>query len=281
MSMEKQIMIATAQFSKLSARMFGTEGKPVVVLVHGFPADGAMWREIVPLLAADFQVLVPDLPGVGNSSFQGEEISIEELADSIAALIDHLQIRKSVIAGHSMGGYIALAFAARYPEKLNGLSLIHSTAKADDNEKKNGRRKSIELIRKGGREAFIEASVPPLFADAFQKAHPEVMKVQQIQAMQVNSETLIAFYNAMINRPDRLDVLVHTAFPVQWIIGAQDGLIPPRKVLQQTILANVNFVMIYPNSGHMSMLEEPQQLAHDIVSFLTYCNARQTEDLLV
>jgi len=277
--METRIRISTSKFPQLTARQYGMENQPTIVLLHGFPADSNLWREVVPLLQDDFRILVSDLPGVGESSFSGDEVSVEALATGIAALLKEQKIEKAIIAGHSMGGYIAFAFAALFPEMVEGVSIIHSSAKADDEEKIKARRKSIELIRKGGKEAFINAMLPPLFAESFRNAHPEVIEQQRRQAMEIADATLIAFYNAMINRPERLDVLRSASFPVQWIIGAQDNLASPEKVLQQTSLANVNFVSVYPDSGHMAMLEDPQELAKDIRAFATYSTARQTEEL--
>lgn len=270
--MEKRILITTAKFPKLVARQYGHPQAPAIILLHGFPADGGLWREVAPVLADAFNVIVPDLPGVGESTFAGDEVSIEEIATGMAMLLKDQGIEKAVIGGHSMGGYIGFAFGELFPEMVSGLSVIHSSAKADDEEKKAGRRKAIELIRKGGREAFINAMLPPLFADGFRSSHPEVIETQRKQAIEVADQTLIAFYTAMINRSERLNTLSHATFPVQWVIGADDKLAPPEKVLQQTSLANVNFVSVYKNCGHMSMLEHPHQLVQDIRQFATYAN---------
>jgi pimeloyl-ACP methyl ester carboxylesterase len=279
--MNQTIQISTPEFPVLAANRYGTGDGYPIVLLHGFPADSGLWRQVHPLLSDFSTIIIPDFPGVGKNSFSGEHVSMEALAGGVAALLNHQRIDKAIIAGHSMGGYVALAFAALFPERTAGLSLIHSSAKADDEEKKESRRKAIALIMKGGKEAFINAAIPPLFTDAFAQEQPEKVEEQRRQGLEVEDKTLIAFYNAMINRPDRQDVLRMATFPVQWIIGEHDSLIPLEKVLQQTSLANVNFVHVYKHSGHMAMLEAPQELANDIRQFAVYCNGRQTEETAV
>lgn len=126
--------IHTDQFPCLAYRKFG-EG-PVIVLLHGFPENGNLWRDIWPALAKHNTVIIPDLPGSGESTFANEDLSIEHLAESVKLILDKEGIDEIVLAGHSMGGYIALAFAEKYPVMLRGLSLIHSTAAPDSDEKK-------------------------------------------------------------------------------------------------------------------------------------------------
>src|SRR5690606_25097329 len=116
-----------------------------------------------------------------------------------------------VMVGHSMGGYIALAFAEKYPKVLKGLSLVHSTATADTEEKKETRRKSIALIEKGGKDAFVKGMIPNLFSNHFKGAHPEIIQKQIEQGQKLKAESMVGFYTAMINRPDRRNVLTEAA----------------------------------------------------------------------
>ena len=275
---QDKITISLPAFPSVSAAVYGN-GTETLLLLHGFPATGQLWRELVPLLA-DYRVIVPDVPGTGDSQPGKHPVSIQELAAAMISLLDHLQVDKAIIAGHSMGGYIALAMAALAPEKFKGLSLVHSTALADDEEKKANRRKAIALIEKGGKEAFIAANIPSLFPGSFKEKNPETIKQQVDEGMTVPAETLISFYNAMIERPDRTEVLQKAAFPVQWIMGEEDTVIPLQKGLQQSSLSGISFVAVYKGVGHMSMLEAPQRLAKDLSAFTVYCSNRKTKDLL-
>ena len=243
---------------------------PAIVLLHGFPESGSLWRYVWDDLSANATVIIPDLPGSGNSPLEGG-CSIADMAASVKAILDGEQITRAVIAGHSMGGYVALAFAAMYPSAVAGLSLVHSTPVADDDEKKENRMKVIELVRKGGREAFLKQMVPNLFASTFKLASPELVNEQVTNALAMDADSLINFYTAMMERPDRTALLDNAGFAVQWIFGAGDTLIPISKVAQFCYRTAVNFVSYYDDCGHMSMVEAPDKLAGDLKQFVDYC----------
>lgn len=256
-------------FKQVSYRKYGKGN--AVVLLHGFPEDGELWRHIYPALSAHFTVIVPDLPGSGDSTLSDGNLSIEQLATSVQLILEQEGIEKAVIAGHSMGGYTALALAEKYPSLVTGLSLVHSTAEADDDAKKETRRKSIELIRKGGREAFIKQMIPNLFSPVFKEGHKDVISDQVKRGMRLGADSLMAYQAAMMNRPQRKNVLEKATYPVQWIIGEDDNLIPFRKGLQQSFLGSRDFVSLYHDCGHMSMLEMPGKLTADMIEFVGYC----------
>lgn len=255
-------------------RVYGNKTGKGIVLIHGFPEDGSLWDNIIPLLSPLFRVIIPDVPGSGKSRLNKTDVSIEELADSINIIIEAERFEEIIIAGHSMGGYIALAFADKYPEKLKGLSLVHSTAIADNEEKKETRRKSIDIIQKGGKEYFVKGMIPNLFSQCFRDAHPDIIQQQISRGLKLESKSMVAFYNAMINRPDRVNTLTDAIFPVQWIIGREDKVVPLDSALQQSFKSDVNFVSLYNDSGHMSMLEAPSRLAEDLNNFIEYCYNR-------
>lgn len=260
--------IATSTFQQLSYRKEG-QG-PALVLIHGFPENGGLWKQVWPLLATNFTVIVPDLPGTGGSALPAET-SMESFADAILEILNNEGVNRAVIAGHSMGGYSALAFAERYSGRVKGLSLVHSIPSADNEEKKEKRRKTISLITKGGKEAFIKQMIPDLFAPTFKAAHPSVIEEQVKRGMELEADSMIAFNEAMIARPDRTSVLKNAAFPVQFIIGEDDALIPSDAALTQSRLAERNFVELYSDTGHMSMIERPEKLSKDLAGFANYC----------
>jgi pimeloyl-ACP methyl ester carboxylesterase len=268
----KTVQIQTKDFPAVSYRMIGDEANArVVMLVHGFPDDGNAWVPVAEQLGKDFLVLVPDLPGSGDSVLDKEEVSLEALGRSIAAILESRNIARAVLAGHSMGGYTLLALAAERPELFCGLSLVHSSAHADTEEKKETRRKSIDLIRKGGKEPFVKQMVPGLFSEWTKMHRPAVVESEIARGMRLKEQSMISFYNAMIKRPDRTEVLANAAFPVQWIVGMQDNAVPHHVSLAQASLSDVSFVSVYNNCGHMSMAENTETLIADLKEFITYC----------
>lgn len=261
--------INTDEFPQIAYHKEGNG--PAVVLIHGFPSKGVLWREIIPVLSKHFTVIAPDLPGSGESKTIGENVTMDQLADSVKLILDKEGIKKAVIAGHSMGGYTTLAFADNYPDMVQGIALVHSSAVADDEEKKKTRAKSVEILKKGGKDTFIRQMVPNLFADEG-KHLPALVAQQTEEGLQQDTEGMIGFYTAMMNRPDRMHVIKNTSRPVQYIIGKKDNLMPFNKLLQQSYAANINFVSLYDDVGHMSMLEDPDRLIADLKEFVIFCN---------
>lgn len=251
----------------ISYRKFGSG--PVIILLHGFPGSGMLWRNIWDDLSVSHTVIVPDLPGTGYSVLNGTP-GINDMADMIKEIADKETSGQVVLAGHSMGGYFALAFAKAYPDKVAGLSLVHSTTAADDEEKIKTRQKAIELIMKGGKKQFISQMVPNLFSETFKAANPDILQKQVEQSLELTDVALINFYQAMIDRTDTTEVLDTAAFPVQWICGVDDTVIPCKKILEKTNRSNVNFVYFYNDCGHMSMLEAPERLTADLKELASF-----------
>lgn len=247
-----------------------TGSGPCLVLLHGFPESSTLWRCVADALAASFTLIMPDFPGSGDTPLE-QATSLAQMADAAKDILNAEQIEKAVIAGHSMGGYVAFQFAATYPERVQGLSIIHSTPVADDDEKKANRRKAIDLIRKGGKSAFIKQMVTNLFPESFRIAHPGVVDEQINLSMQVNEDALVNYYEAMIGRNDHSAMLSAFQPPIQWIIGTEDTVIPYKKILSKCIQSRINFVTFYNNCGHMSMLECPEKLIADLTAFANYC----------
>jgi len=243
---------------------------PVMVLLHGFPENGLLWRNIWDKLCGSFTLIVPDFPGSGNTPLENET-DIAQMADMVKEILDYEKVDSAIIAGHSMGGYVALAFAGSYPAMIKGISLVHSTPVADDVEKKKARLKSAELIRKGGKELFIMQMVPNLFSDAFKQSNPLMVKAQTEEALKTSSDGLINFCDAMRLRNDSRAMLKTAGFPVQWIIGLDDNIMSYKKILIESHQSDINFVTFYRECGHMSMIEAPERLARDMEIFGRYC----------
>ncbi len=252
---------------------------PALVLLHGFPENGSLWDGQAEALAARFTLIIPDLPGSGRSPLPvglvpGEVtgcVSLSQMAEAIKAILDAEGINRAVIAGHSMGGYVALAFAKLYPTAVAGLSLVHSTPLADDDVKKQMRQKAIELIRNGGKAPFLRQMVAGLFSDSFKQTANETVEAQIAKALVMSDDGLVNFYLAMKGREERVDVLAAATFPVQWIMGEDDTVVPYKKNIPYSYRAAVNFVIFYKQCAHMAMYEAPERLAGDILDFTGYC----------
>ena len=244
------------------------KGEPVM-LVHGFGEDSNIWETLEPALRENYRLIIPDLPGSGKSTCNIEGITIELLADHLHAILEKEQITSCAMIGHSMGGYITLAFAEKFPERLSRFGLFHSTAYPDSDEKKDTRRKNMEFIRKHGSEKFIQQTVPNLFSESFRKEHPE--KVENIVHRYSNFSptSLVSYTAAMMNRPDRTSVLKSFGKPVLFIMGEYDNAVPIEQGLQQCSIPEFSYIYIAAHSGHMGMIEEPEFCLKAIQEFLS------------
>jgi pimeloyl-ACP methyl ester carboxylesterase len=252
----------------LSYRIYGS-GYPLI-LVHGFGEDGDIWSGQVAMLQKNYRVIVPHLRGSGSSWALTPPASIEQMAEDVKNILDREQVAKCIMLGHSMGGYITLAFAEKYASMLDAFGLIHSTAYADSDEKKEARRKSIEFIKQNTAADFIRATIPNLFADQFKLEHPE--KVEELigRGKRFSKEALIAYYECMIARPHRTAVLQQSAVPVLFFIGEEDKAVNPEDAIKQTALPRVCKVAVAGEIAHMGMWEAAEQLNQTISSFAAY-----------
>ena len=242
-----------------------------VVLVHGFAEDGNIWDKQVDALKNNFQLIIPDLPGSGKSVNRhrapviGLPPTIDVYADYIKAILDAEKIKSCIIIGHSMGGYITLAFAEKYPGMLKGFSLFHSTAYSDSEEKKTMRGKSIGFIQKHGASEFIKQSAPNLFSDHTKKNHPEMIEELIHKYDNFNPAALVSYYEAMMQRPERMNVLRDFKGSILFIVGENDNAVPLQQSLMQSHIPGISYIHILKNAGHMGMWEVPD----DVTIFLT------------
>jgi len=250
-----------------------------ILLIHGFAEDGRIWDGQVACLKEKYRLIIPDLPGSGRSSALPGETSMEELAENMVAILDAENIEQAILVGHSMGGYIALAFAEKYPGRLEALGLFHSTAYPDSEEKAALRRKSNEFISRHGAATFIRQSIPNLFAEASLEQHPEWASGLIDRYEGFNPDSLIYYYNAMIRRPDRTATLKHSAWPVLFIIGEKDNTLPLEASLQQAHLPRLSSIHILEKAGHMGMLEEEAASNRILDEFLNFVAARKRNNL--
>lgn len=244
------------------------EGQPVVLL-HGFAEDGNIWSEQAKPLQQHCQLIIPDLPGSGKSQvLQQPNVTIDDYATCIAALLQNENIATCILLGHSMGGYITLAFAELFSEKLKGFGFVHSTAFADDEEKKATRQKGIKMIEEYGSYSFLKNTTPNLFSERYKKQHSDRVTQLIEEGNNFSKASLVQYYIAMMNRPDRTEVLKESSVPVLFIIGTEDKAAPVNDLLKQVSLPRISFVHILQEVGHMGMWEEPAKLNNYLIDFV-------------
>ncbi|MEO5984555.1 MAG: alpha/beta hydrolase [Ferruginibacter sp.] len=247
------------------------QGFPVVLL-HGFAENGEIWDTLSPALSQTNTVIIPDIPGSGESPLiKGEQITMEHYAEVINNILEAEKYEKVIMIGHSMGGYITLAFAELFPGKLLSAGLFHSSAYADDEAKIDTRLKAIASIRDYGSIPFLKASIPGIFKDPV-KSRGDIDDLLN-KGNSFLPDALIQYYEAMIHRPDRTHLLSSIHIPWLFVIGEHDKAVPFEHSLTQSQLPSHSYVQILRESAHMGMLEESKKCKdilanffHDIIS---------------
>jgi pimeloyl-ACP methyl ester carboxylesterase len=235
-----------------------------VVLLHGFLENKTMWQDLVPELSKKHRVITLDLLGHGETECLGYVHSMEDNAEIVQAVLSKLRIRKAVFVGHSMGGYVALAYAELYPENVRGLVLQNSTSKADSEERKANRNRAIKAVKKDY-TTFIRLSIANLFSpDNRERLIDEIEKVK-IEALKTPLQGVVASLEGMKIRKDR-EVLLHlTPYPKMLILGKKDPVLIYEIALEQIEDTAVKLITL--PDGHMSHIENREELKDVLLVF--------------
>ncbi|HEU0291297.1 MAG TPA: alpha/beta hydrolase [Anaerolineales bacterium] len=229
-------------------------GTPLVLL-HGYPLDGSIWSEVVPLLADRFELIIPDLRGFGESTTVDTLYTMDTFASDVVGLLNHLGFEKTALAGHSMGGYVALAFAKNYPERVSGLGLVSSQAVADAPERKQGRYDTAKQVAEKGIGVVVEAMSSKFTPDE------RVRAVAQSVMEQQRPNAIIGALKAMAEREDLSALLAEFKFPVVLVHGDQDALIPIERAREvKNAIPRAQLVEL-KGVGHLPMLEAAEETA--------------------
>jgi pimeloyl-ACP methyl ester carboxylesterase len=251
---------------------FSIKGEgPTAVLLHGYTESRQIWFDFAEKLSREYTVVMPDLPGHGESSLT-PDLSMDSMADMVYELISHLEIPDIILIGHSMGGYVSCRFAEKYPSKVKGLGLFHSSARADTPEIRENRMRTIEIIEQNHSE-FLTQFIPSLFYEGNRGNLEEEILFLQNSAAQMSAETLIAAQKAMADRQGSLELLTSASYPMLFIIGKQDSRVDFSKVFAQAALPEKSFVLLLDNCGHMGYLEKPDETFAALKGFLQACTA--------
>lgn len=245
-------------------------GEKCIVLLHGYLESSLVWDDFVPCLYKQVRVVTLDLPGHGISVVTGEVHTMEYLADTVAEGLRSLGIARCTLVGHSMGGYVALAFCERHPDMLDGVVLLSSTPNADTAEKAENRRREITLVKAGKKDALARIAPEAGFAEQNRTRMKDCIEDLTEQVFITEDEGIVALLNGMAERKDRNEMLRTTSVPVLFILGRKDPYIPPDDA-EAMVAAHPRAQVVWlEESGHMGFLEEPEKTADAILGFVLH-----------
>lgn len=237
---------------------FNEEGKgTAVVLLHGFLENKQMWKSVSKELSKKYRVISIDLLGHGNTDNKSYIHTMEQQAEMVKFVLNSLKLRRYFLIGHSMGGYVALAFAHLYPKNVKGISLMNSTALPDSEEKRKNRDRGIKTVKKN-HTLFIKTAIPMLFSEKNRTVFKtEIEKVIE-QALHTSVQGVVASLEGMKIRKDFSNFYTSAPFPMQLIIGKQDTALNYQDLRKQVANTNTNVVEFL--GGHMSHIENKEAL---------------------
>jgi len=240
-----------------------------VVFVHGFPLNRTMWNAQWKSLQEDCRTIVPDLRGFGGSTVTPGTVTMEQMADDLAAMLDAMSITEPIVfCGLSMGGYVAWQFVQRHRKRLQGLILCDTRAAADSPEAAEGRRKTADQVVRLGAQSIAEAMQPKLFGETTMKERPEVVKAVREMILSTNVEGIAAAQRGMAQRPDVSGQLEEIDVPTLVICGEEDRISPVKEMAEIAEKIPIARFVVVPDSGHMTPMEVPEVVNEAIRNFL-------------
>ena len=261
--MDNKLKTTTYKSTKIS---YSDNGKgTAVVLVHGFLENSTMWDSLAPELSKKYRVVTIDLLGHGKTDCLGYVHSMEDNAEMVCSVLAELRLRKVVLVGHSMGGYVALAFAELYPNYVKGVALINSTAAADSAERKSNRDRAIEAVKKD-HSTFVRLSIANLFSEDNREKLRKVIEDAKKEALKTPLQGIIAALEGMKIRKDREALMNSVDYPILIILGKKDPVLPYDENASKVRNGNVELVSF--NDGHMGPIENQDELQQELLSFL-------------
>ena len=253
-----------------NANVFYTDqGKgTAVVLIHGFLENSTMWDKIVPELTKRNRVITIDLLGHGKSDCLGYVHSMELFAKTVEAVLKHLKIRKYILVGHSLGGYISLAISKMNPTKIKGLCLLNSTSEKDSEERIKIRIRANKMVQNNF-ENMVKMSISNLFNQANLLIYKEEIEAIKKVALQTSLQGYIAANEGMRLRLNTNAVLTDNNFKKLIIVGEKDLVLDLETSKKEAVKTNSELVVF--SNGHMSHIENKDELIITLKNFLKNC----------
>lgn len=235
-----------------------------IVLLHGFLENKKMWKDYVFFFSNQYRIITIDLLGHGESDCLGYVHSMEENARAVHEVLEYLQIKKTTILGHSMGGYVGLAFAELYPESIQKLILLNSTSKEDSPEKKLNRTRAIKAVKQNYVN-FVSLAIANLFSENNRTRLADEIEKVKTQALKTPLQGIVASLEGMKIRKDRETLLRENLFPVLLILGKKDPVLNYEESITQ--IENTTAELISFDDGHMSHIENKEELKKVLSEF--------------
>ena len=245
----------------------GQKGVPLF-LIHGFGLNRKIWLPMVTKYLKDQKVILPDLRGHGESDAPDGPYSMGLLAEDLVNLLEYLEIEKAILCGHSMGGYITLAYADQYPRRMSGMGLITTRAEADTEAGRAGRYEMVKAVKKQGAEPLSDSLGPRLTKDK------ELVQEMRIMLAETPPAGIIGALEGMAGRPDRADFLPGINIPALVVAGAEDQIIDLESAKKMADALPGGAFLSIPDAGHLPMLETPEALGKSLLTL-----AHRVEDL--
>jgi pimeloyl-ACP methyl ester carboxylesterase len=239
-----------------------------IVLLHGFLENSTMWDFFVAEFSKKYRVITIDLLGHGQTECLGYIHTMEDMADAVYAILHELRIRKAIFMGHSMGGYVSLAFAELYPDMIKGIVLQNSTARADSDERKLNRDRAIKAVKQNY-TAFVRMSIANLFSEENREKYAAEIEALRDQAVKTPLQGIVAALEGMKVRNDREVILHFAPYPILLILGKKDQSLVYEDHADQVKGTSVKLVT-YPY-GHMSHIESRDALLKEVLEFFKAC----------
>lgn len=260
----------TASFKQEPVSFIDAGKGRAVVLLHGYLGSALIWEQTILNLARSYRVIAIDLPGHGQSACLGYVHSMTLMARCVKAVMDGLKLKRYVIIGHSMGGYVGLAFADLFPDTLKGLCLYHSSAYPDSEEKKHDRNRAIQLVKQE-RQLYTANTIKNLFASKNLKYLKAEIQFALHIARQTSVKGMVAALEGMKDRPARDIILGLVEYPIMMVIGELDNVLPAQQLLEQSSVIKNKTTLYLEHDGHFGFLESPRQSHKALRGFLRQC----------
>ena len=236
-------------------------GTPLVCL-HGFPFDHTIWQPLVPRLEKAAHLILPDLRGYGKSPAPDGVYTMREMAEDVVCLLDRLHLEKAVVVGHSMGGYVSLAFAHAYPSRLAGLGLVATQAGADNPERRQARLKTANSVKRHGVKSVVN--------NMLSRLTPKTDLTQPLLdlMMQAQPSGVVGALRGMAERPDMTGNLADIVVPAVVVAGGADQILPLDVMKTMAQMLPKGWLVEIPEGGHMPMMESPDLVAEALIQLV-------------
>lgn len=240
------------------------------VLLHGFPFDRSMWREQSEFLSASFRVIAPDLRGLGETPLGDvDAATMDEMAEDLAALLDALNVERTVLGGLSMGGYVAFEFVRRFPGRVRALVLADTRPQADDDDGRRAREENAQKVLREGMRPLVDSMLPKLLSASTRERRADVVERVSAMMLAVRPEGAAAALRGMAVRRDQTELLSRIDVPTLVLVGTEDAITPPSDA--EAIAAKIRGARLVRVEGaaHLSNVERPEEFNRALSDFVS------------